>query len=95
MKAPLIAIYGEDYFRKTWAAWVDAMINLYQKKNGDLCKDSVTQIKCPTLIIHGNKDVIVDPEHPVYLKDNIPNSQLVFINNYFNDFSLFLINNFD
>ncbi|XP_015116955.1 valacyclovir hydrolase [Diachasma alloeum] len=76
MKAPLMAIYGEDYFRKTWAAWVEAMINLFEKNNGDLCRDSVARIVCPTLIVHGKKDVMVDGEHAEYLKNNISNSQL-------------------
>ena len=75
MKAPLIAIYGEDYFRATWSAWVNAMSDLYQKKNGDICKECIPRIRCPTLIIHGSKDVMVDSEHPEYLIKNIPGSK--------------------
>ncbi|XP_034934729.1 valacyclovir hydrolase [Chelonus insularis] len=88
MRAPLLALYGRDYFQKMLNAWVDTMSNIYQTKNGDLCKDSVTQIKCPTLIMHGRKDVMVDPEHPVFLKKNIPNSKLEYFNNGSHNFHL-------
>ncbi|KAH0567424.1 valacyclovir hydrolase-like [Cotesia glomerata] len=76
MRAPLIAIYGEEYFRKTWTAWVEAMDNIYKNNNGDICKNSLSKIKCPTLIVHGKKDVLVDQSHPEYLKNNIPNSRV-------------------
>lgn len=75
MKAPMIAMYGEDYFRKTWSLWVDAMINIYKKNDGDICRNLINKITCPTLIVHGNKDVMVDPEHPVYLHSCISNSK--------------------
>lgn len=76
MKQPLLNIYGEEYFRNTWSDWVDTMERIYKKNKGDLCKNDLAKIKCPTLIIHGAKDVIVKPEHPVYLKDHIKNSEV-------------------
>ncbi|XP_012217385.1 valacyclovir hydrolase [Linepithema humile] len=76
MKAPMIQVYGEDHFRNTWSNWIDAMLRLYKKQNGDLCKQVLSKIKCPTLIIHGAKDAMVLPEHPTYLKQNIINSKV-------------------
>ncbi|XP_012062665.1 PREDICTED: valacyclovir hydrolase [Atta cephalotes] len=76
MRTPMIQIYGEDYFQKMWSDWIDAVLRLYEKQNGDLCKQVLPKIKCPTLIIHGTKDAIVLPEHPTYLKQNIANSKL-------------------
>ncbi|KYN30104.1 PREDICTED: valacyclovir hydrolase [Trachymyrmex cornetzi] len=76
MRTPMIQIYGEDYFQKIWSDWIDAMLRLYEKQNGDLCKQVLPKIKCPTLIIHGAKDAVVLPEHPTYLKQNIANSKL-------------------
>lgn len=78
MKAPLIAIYGEDYFRKTWSEWVNTMNDFYEKNNGDICRDCIPRIQCPALIVHGAKDVMVDAEHAEYLKNNIRDSRLVF-----------------
>ena len=35
MKKPFIDVYGEEYFRKAWAEWVDAYIGCYyEKRNG-------------------------------------------------------------
>ncbi|XP_018054319.1 PREDICTED: valacyclovir hydrolase [Atta colombica] len=76
MRTSMIQIYGEDYFQKMWSDWIDAVLRLYEKQNGDLCKQVLPKIKCPTLIIHGTKDAIVLPEHPTYLKQNIANSKL-------------------
>ncbi|KAL0102938.1 hypothetical protein PUN28_018323 [Cardiocondyla obscurior] len=76
MKASMIQVYGRDYFQKTWSDWVDGVVRLYEKQNGNLCKESLSKIKCPTLIIHGAKDAMVLPEHPTYLKQHIANSKL-------------------
>lgn len=73
----MIQVYGEDYFRKTWSNWIDAKLRLYEKQNGNVCKEVLSKIKCPTLIIHGAKDALVFPEHPTYLKQNIANSKFV------------------
>lgn len=77
MRAPMISVYGEGYFRSTWASWVDAMVSIYEKNNGDICKNALPNIKCPTLIVHGAKDVMVHKNHPQFLADNIENSKLV------------------
>jgi len=74
MKAPMIDMYGEEYFRKSWSSWVALFRNIYEK-DGNLCKDTVKDIKCPTLIIHGMKDPMVPFEHAEYLHKNIPNSK--------------------
>lgn len=73
----MIAFYGEEYFKKTWCDWVDAFMRLYKNHSGDICKREVTQISCPTLIIHGKKDPMVIPEHPEYLHKNIKGSRYV------------------
>lgn len=75
MRAPMIQAYGEDYFKKAWSDWIDTMLRLYEKQNGDLCKQVLSKIRCPTLIIHGAKDAMVLLEHPTYLKENIVNSK--------------------
>ncbi|KAL7298644.1 hypothetical protein TKK_0008410 [Trichogramma kaykai] len=76
MRAPLIEIYGEEYFRRTWSDWVDGMRGIFQSRNGDICKGEVKKINCPTLIIHGEKDPMVLREHPEFLKSHIPNSRV-------------------
>jgi len=78
MKTSMIQTYGEDYFRQTWSDWIDGMVRLYNAQNGDLCKQVLPKIKCPTFIIHGAKDMMVLLEHPIYLKQNIVNSKYFF-----------------
>lgn len=75
----MIQVYGEDYFKKTWSNWVDGVLRLYEKQNGDLCKQVLSKIKCPTLIIYGARDAMVLAEHATYLKQNITNSKFVFL----------------
>ncbi|KAG7213265.1 hypothetical protein KM043_002565 [Ampulex compressa] len=77
MRAPLIEIYGEDYFRKTWADWVDSVVKIARKrKDGNLCRELIPQIRCPTLIVRGAKDAMVLPEHGDYLKEHIAGARL-------------------
>ncbi|CAD1476929.1 unnamed protein product, partial [Heterotrigona itama] len=71
MRAPMIEVYGTEYFRRTWSDWVDAVLRICEKQHGDLCKELLAKIKCPSLIIQGTKDAMILPEHPIYLKDHI------------------------
>lgn len=87
MKAPLIELYGEAGLQAMWNGWCDALQEIL-KKGGNLCKEHVEQIKCPTLILHGKKDPMVAPEHPGYLKDNIKGSKYVNYSHHFKYFGI-------
>lgn len=76
MRTPVLAVYGDEYFRKACSGWVDMVERVYEKQNGDICRQSLVKIKCPTLIVYGNKDRLVVPEHPVYLKEHIAGARL-------------------
>ncbi len=76
MKAPMIKMYGEPYFREKWTAWIDAYTEIYEKGGGDIITKELSKIKCPTFIIHGAKDAMVPPEHPDYFKKNIEGAKL-------------------
>lgn len=71
MKAPLIKLYTEEGLQEMWSGWCDALQKIYKSNGGNLCKQHLPNIKCPTLIVHGNKDPMVAPEHPDYLVNNI------------------------
>lgn len=74
MSEPLIAMYGRDGFQEMWSGWCDALKAIHEA-GGNICKDLLQNIKCPTLIIHGDKDPMVLPEHPQYLLKHIKGSR--------------------
>lgn len=74
MKAPLIEMYGEDLLQNMWSAWCDTLQKIMKEKQGNICKELLPKIQCPTFILHGNKDPMVDPIHPDHLLRNIKGS---------------------
>ena len=66
--------FFQDYFPILWKEWVDAYYGL-KKFDGDICKQLLPNIVCPTLIVQGEKDTLVSDEHPDYLEKNIKNSR--------------------
>lgn len=75
MKEPMIAVYGEKYFEETWHKWCDGVKNIYHTNRGDICMSLLEKVECPTLIVHGEKDGMVDPLHIPLLTSNIRNSK--------------------
>ncbi|XP_040568245.1 valacyclovir hydrolase [Lepeophtheirus salmonis] len=76
MREPMENMYGVDGFPVLWNDWVEAIAQIMKNNGGDICKNLLGDIKCPTLIIHGDKDAMVAPEHPNYLEKNISGSIL-------------------
>ncbi|OWR43929.1 Bphl protein [Danaus plexippus plexippus] len=70
------AIYGEEKFARYWAAWVDAMERIYNTRNGDICSEYVKDIICPTYILYGEKDPLVDHVHVSHLHTTITGSRI-------------------
>ena len=82
MRESLEAVYGSD-LPKIWAGWNDSMMEIYTKTasnseslGGDLCIGELPHIKCPTLILHGEKDPLCPQFHAEYLRDHITGSKL-------------------
>lgn len=69
-------IYG-DQLQDLWSAWCDAMQAIY-KAGGDICRQRLGEIRCPTFILHGGKDPLVPNFHADILHQGIPESQLHF-----------------
>ncbi|KAF7648449.1 hypothetical protein LDENG_00156540 [Lucifuga dentata] len=76
MRKPMEDMYGAEVFAKTWEAWVDGLIQISQKPGGNICMELLPLIRCPTLIIHGEKDPMVPSFHPQYLHKHIRGSRL-------------------
>lgn len=76
MRAPMIAMYGEAYFQELWSNYCNFYNSIMTKQQGDICCKDLAKIKCPTLIIHGEKDPLVPREHPIYLLNHLAKSKL-------------------
>ncbi|XP_076449853.1 serine hydrolase BPHL-like isoform X2 [Babylonia areolata] len=77
MKRPFMVLYGKEYFQRNWSLWINAYERYMEKRKGDICIQETKNVKCPTLIIHGQKDPLVPQEHPDFLAANIPGAKLV------------------
>ncbi|XP_060849607.1 valacyclovir hydrolase-like [Rhopalosiphum padi] len=71
MKQPFVELYGEKYFSDTLNAWVDSFQIILKENGGDICREALSKINAPTLILHGAQDPLVPMEHPVYLHKKI------------------------
>jgi valacyclovir hydrolase len=69
-------IYG-DQLQDLWSAWCDAMQAIYHA-GGDICQKRLSEIHCPTFILHGGKDPLVPNFHADVLHQGIPGSRLHF-----------------
>ncbi|KAL7984540.1 hypothetical protein Chor_003110 [Crotalus horridus] len=79
VRKPLEEMYGYEYLSKMCSAWVDGISQFTQKSDGDICQLLLTHIKCPTLIIHGEKDPLVPRFHAEYIHKRIKGSRLHFM----------------
>ncbi|XP_042695701.1 valacyclovir hydrolase isoform X2 [Centrocercus urophasianus] len=75
VKKPLEELYGHKYFAETCEAWVDGIAR-FAEKSGSICQQLLPHIKCPTLIIHGEKDPLVPRFHAEYIHEHIKGSRL-------------------
>lgn len=73
MRAPLIQLYGEEYFRTTWESWVNAFERIYETQDGDICRKEIKLIQCPLFVLHGDKDPLVARIHPDHILSEVKN----------------------
>ncbi len=66
--------YGES-LDALWERYVVGLENLYAA-GGDLYRTRLSQVKCPTFILHGEKDPLVPSFHPRIIHEGIRGSTL-------------------
>ncbi|GLH01627.1 Valacyclovir hydrolase, partial [Gryllus bimaculatus] len=77
LKAPYIALYGQECYDEMWTSWIDATAAIMASETkGDICKTLLPKISCPTFVLHGQLDINIAPEHPHYIIKNVKNSRL-------------------
>ena len=65
-------IYGFDGLRKIFSGY----LNEFNRLQYFIPPEILKGINCPTLILHGERDVIINPHYAVYLQKRIQNSNL-------------------
>ncbi len=58
-----------------WERYVVGLENLYAA-GGDIYRSQLSRVKCPTLILHGEKDPLVPSFHPRIIAEGIRGSSL-------------------
>lgn len=76
MRQPMEDMYGKEGFAQLWSDWIDALLAIYKERNGNICREHLPNIVCPTLIVHGAKDPMIAAEHVPYLLEHIKNTEL-------------------
>jgi valacyclovir hydrolase len=74
VREPLTAIYG-DTLQSIWSSFCDWAQEIYGV-GGELYKDRLHLVRCPTLIFHGEKDPLVPGFHARAIHRGIVGSQL-------------------
>ena len=72
--APMLAMYG-DGFQALWTRWCDAQRRLLEA-GGDLCRERLDDIACPTFVLHGGRDPLVPLSHAEFLHQGIAGARL-------------------
>ncbi|NXU03350.1 BPHL hydrolase, partial [Buphagus erythrorhynchus] len=75
VRKPLEELYGHKYFAETCEAWVDGISRFAENSDGNICQQLLPDIKCPTFIIHGEKDPLVPQAHAEYIHKHIKGSR--------------------
>ncbi|KAG9510099.1 Valacyclovir hydrolase [Fragariocoptes setiger] len=75
------SVYGYDEFVEQWHKYVDFIVSSMRTKKRYDMREKLTKIKCPTLIVHGDIDPIVDYNlHVKTTETLIPDSFVVHFN---------------
>lgn len=75
LQRALAHYHGDPYWKQLLAEYVNAIEHLYTNGN-DIASNYLSSISCPTLIIHGAMDPMVDTMHARNLHKSIKRSEL-------------------
>ena len=63
-------VYGPDGLRELWAKWNSGVEEIFSQ-GGNLYREDVGKVQCPTFLLHGMKDPLVPQFHVDYLRENL------------------------
>lgn len=77
-KRQIIARHGEEQLEPMITGWVNAAKEIYAQ-GGNISYDTADKIRCPVLLMNGDREVGNTPRDVQRLAARIPHSQLVFV----------------
>ena len=95
IRKPKEELYGFEYFQRKYREDIEMAKKIYKETGGNICREYLKNIEAETLILHGEKDLMVSKEHVPYLLRNIKNSKLINFPNGFHDIHLQYIDEFN
>ena len=72
-REPFETEYGKDGAQKLWSKWIEMTEEVYHN-GGNICKDYLNQVKCPTVLLQGLKDPWIPNHHVIDIQKGISNS---------------------
>ena len=69
------AEYGEQ-LPAMWIAYFEAMDRLLAS-GGEICRKRLSEIQCPVLVVHGDRDTLVPTFHAEIIATSVKNGRLV------------------
>lgn len=75
-RASLARNHGEPYWRLLMLRYVEGQERIY-RRGGDVCTSELDAIRCPTLVVQGESDPYIGPQHAHLLHERIAGSALV------------------
>lgn len=75
MLAQALTIYDRDYLVEMLQNWHQCLCDMYFNNGHAHIIESVPKVACPTLIFHGQQDLVAVIKHAKFLKNQIPNSK--------------------
>ena len=67
----LVTFYAVDVAQSLWSGWIRGATRLVDERDGDICRDDVAMIECPTLVMHGCRDPLNAVHHVEFIKANV------------------------
>ena len=55
---------------------MDAYARIHSERGGEVVAERLGNINCPLLVVHGDKDAMVDPAHPEHMRKHIRGARL-------------------
>ena len=78
MRGAMETVYGGD-FPGMWSNWMDGIVGVHSDptRKGNLCTRELGEVKCPTMVVHGSRDVLCPSFHAEFLAERLGDGRLV------------------